>query len=102
MVLWQTLIAIVVLFALILVLGLLSYRLLTGGEESPEEELSEWGLATLQLFGFSTTLYVAFYALVANLIVVFAGSALARVFVSQEQTSYGQLSEEDHREPEPV
>ena len=58
------------------------------------------GLATLQFFGLSTTLYVAFYALVANLIVVFAGSALARVFVSQEQTSYGLLREEDHQEPE--
>jgi SSS family solute:Na+ symporter len=58
------------------------------------------GLATLQFFGFSTTLYVAFYALVANLVIVFVGSALARLFVAQEQTSYGLLREEDYKEPE--
>jgi hypothetical protein len=44
MILWQALIVFVILFALVLVIGLLSYRLLSGGEESPEEELSEWGL----------------------------------------------------------
>jgi solute:Na+ symporter, SSS family len=58
------------------------------------------GLAAPQLFGISAPLYVAFYALVANLIIVFVGSALARIFVSQEQTSYGLLTEEDHKEPE--
>ena len=64
-----------------------------------EQGYANGGPATLQLFGFSTTLYVAFYALVANLVVVFVGSALARVFVSQEQTSYG-LLREDYQEPE--
>jgi SSS family solute:Na+ symporter len=58
------------------------------------------GLATLQLFGLSTKVYVAVYSLVANLLVVFVGSALARFFVSQEQTSYGMLAEEQTREPE--
>jgi hypothetical protein len=37
---------------------------------------------------------------VANLLVVFVGSALARFFVSQEQTSYGMLVEEETKEPE--
>jgi hypothetical protein len=58
------------------------------------------GLAAPQPFGISTPVYVAFYALVANLIIVFVGSALARAFMSQEQTSYGLLTEEDHKEPE--
>jgi SSS family solute:Na+ symporter len=58
------------------------------------------GLATLQLFGLSTKAYVAVYSLAANLLIVFVGSALARLFVSQEQTSYGMLVEEEHEEPE--
>ncbi|MBV9453153.1 MAG: sodium:solute symporter family protein [Rubrobacter sp.] len=58
------------------------------------------GLATLQLFGLSTKAYVAVYSLVANLLIVFVGSALARYFVSQEQTSYGMLAEEETKEPE--
>jgi hypothetical protein len=37
---------------------------------------------------------------VANLLIVFVGSALARLFTSQEQTSYGMLTEEEHKEPE--
>jgi SSS family solute:Na+ symporter len=64
-----------------------------------EQGYANGGLATIQLFGFSMTLYVAFYALVANLIVVFAGSALARIFVTQAQTSYGLLTEADYAEP---
>jgi hypothetical protein len=63
-------------------------------------EVCRRGLATLQLFGLSTKVYVAVYSLVANLLVVFVGSALARFFVSQEQTSYGMLAEEETREPE--
>src|SRR5215207_8074847 len=44
MILWQALVVFVILFAVILVLGLLSYRFLGGGEESAEDEMSEWGL----------------------------------------------------------
>ena len=65
-----------------------------------QEGYAKGGLATLELFGFSTTLYVAVYALAANLLVVFVGSALARLFVSQEQASYGMLPEEEHEGPE--
>ncbi len=54
----------------------------------------------LGFLGFSTPLYVAFHALVANLLIVFVGSALARLFTSQEQTSYGMLTEEEYEEPE--
>lgn len=43
-ILWQALIVFIFLFILILVIGLLSYRWLSSGEESAEEELSEWGL----------------------------------------------------------
>jgi hypothetical protein len=50
--------------------------------------------------GFSTPLYVGFYALVANLVIVFVGSAVARFFLSQEQKSYGMLAEEEREEPE--
>ncbi len=44
MILWQALVVFVILFAVILVIGLLSYRFLAGGEESAEDEMSEWGL----------------------------------------------------------
>src|SRR5919202_1480222 len=44
MILWQALVIFVILFAVILVIGLLSYRFLGGGEESAEDEMSEWGL----------------------------------------------------------
>ena len=54
----------------------------------------------VELFGFSTTLYVGLYSLVANLLIVVVGSVLARLIVSQEQTSYGMLAEEEHEEPE--
>ncbi|CAN5347240.1 hypothetical protein BH24ACT19_BH24ACT19_00540 [soil metagenome] len=63
-----------------------------------QEGFANGGLATLELFGFSTTLYVAFYALVANLAVVFAGSALARLLGTRR--SYGPLTGEDDKEPE--
>ena len=53
---------------------------------------------TLTFFGHSVTLYIALYALVANLIVAFVGSAIARAVVSQEQTAYGSLSREDYEE----
>ncbi len=45
MILWQALIVFAILFAVVLVIGLFSYRLLGGGEEeSAEDEMSEWGL----------------------------------------------------------
>jgi solute:Na+ symporter, SSS family len=44
MILWQALVVFVILFAVILVIGLFSYRFLGGGEESAEDEMSEWGL----------------------------------------------------------
>ncbi len=37
--------------------------------------------------------------MVANLLVVFVGSAMARVFTSEEQKSYGMLTEEEREEP---
>jgi SSS family solute:Na+ symporter len=43
---------------------------------------------------FSTPLYVGFYALAANLVIVVVGSLLAQLFTSQEQKSYGMLTEE--------
>jgi solute:Na+ symporter, SSS family len=58
-----------------------------------EEGYANGGLATLKLFGFSSTLYVGFYALIANLLIVLVGSALARLFTSEEQKSYGMLTE---------
>jgi hypothetical protein len=63
-----------------------------------EQGYTNRGLGTLELFGFSTTLYVAFYALVANLVVVFVGSALAQLLGTQH--SYGLLTREDYEEPE--
>jgi SSS family solute:Na+ symporter len=60
-----------------------------------QEGYANGGLATLGLFGFSSTLYVGFYSLIANLLIVFIGSALARLFSSEEQKSYGMLAEED-------
>lgn len=59
-----------------------------------QEGYANGGLATLELFGFSSTLYVGFYSLVANLGIVFVGSALARLFTSEEQKSYGMLAED--------
>src|SRR5215204_2343998 len=58
------------------------------------------GLAPPMPLGFSTPLYVGFYALAANLVIVFVGSALSRFFVAQEQKSYGMLTEEEREEPE--
>ena len=58
------------------------------------------GLAPPAPLGFSTPLYVGFYALAANLLIVFVGSAVARFFLSQEQKSYGMLTEEEREEPE--
>src|SRR5215212_1294093 len=58
------------------------------------------GLAPPAPLGFSTPLYVGFYALAANLVIVFVGSAVARFFLSQEQKSYGMLTEEEREEPE--
>jgi SSS family solute:Na+ symporter len=65
-----------------------------------QEGYAQGGLDSVQLFGSPTTLYVGFYALGANLLIVFVGSALARLFISQEQTSYGMVTEEEHKEPE--
>jgi solute:Na+ symporter, SSS family len=70
-----------------------TYGMIQGG-------FANGGLAPPAPLGFSTPLYVAFYALVANLLIVFVGSALARLFTSQEQTSYGMLTEEEYEEPE--
>jgi hypothetical protein len=44
--------------------------------------------------------YVGFYSLIANLLIVFVGSALARLFTSEEQKSYGMLAEDERNEPE--
>lgn len=65
-----------------------------------QEEGFSGSTHALDLGGFSATLYIGLYALVANLIIVFVVSALIRVFVSREQTSYGLLSEEDYKESE--
>src|SRR5918997_901470 len=64
------------------------------------EGYAQGGLDNVQIFGSPTTIYVGFYSLAANLLIVFIGSALARLFTSQEQTSYGMLTEEEHKEPE--
>jgi hypothetical protein len=58
------------------------------------------GLAPPEPLGFLTPLYVGFYALAANLLIVFVGSALSQFFVAQEQKSYGILTEEESEEPE--
>src|ERR671916_304048 len=44
MVLWWALIVFIALFAVVGVIGVLSYRFRAGGEESAEDEMSEWGL----------------------------------------------------------
>jgi hypothetical protein len=64
------------------------------------EGYAQGGLDNVQIFGSPTTIYVGFYSLAANLLIVFIGSALARLFTSQEQTSYGMLTEEEYKEPE--
>src|SRR5918912_2042740 len=81
MILWQTLVVFILLFALILVIGLFSYRWLSGGEESPGEELAEWGLGGRR-FGTIITwflvggdLYTA-YTLVAVPALVFGKGAI--------------------------
>jgi hypothetical protein len=43
---------------------------------------------------------VGLYALAANLVIVFVGTALSHIFLSQEQKSYGMLAEEEREEPE--
>jgi SSS family solute:Na+ symporter len=65
-----------------------------------QEGYAQGGLDMVELFGFSTTLYVGLYSLVANLLIVVVGSVLARLIVSQEQTSYGMLAEEEREELE--
>jgi solute:Na+ symporter, SSS family len=70
-----------------------TYGMIQGG-------FANGGLAPPEPLGFSTPLYVGFYALAANLLIVFVGSALSRVFVSQEERSYGMLTEEEREEPE--
>src|SRR3954447_17266736 len=82
MILWQALVVFVILFAVILVLGLLSYRILGGGEEeSAEDEMSEWGLGGRR-FGTIITwflvggdLYTA-YTLIAVPALVFGKGAI--------------------------
>ncbi len=58
------------------------------------------GLAPPEPLGFSMPLYVGFYALAANLLIVFVGSLLAQLFTSQKQKSYWLLTEEEREEPE--
>src|SRR5918997_2234526 len=70
-----------------------TYGMILGG-------FANGGLAPPAPLGLATPIYVGFYALAANLLIVFIGSALARLFTSQEQTSYGMLTEEEHKEPE--
>jgi solute:Na+ symporter, SSS family len=70
-----------------------TYGMIRGG-------FANGGLAPPEPLGFSTPLYVGFYALVANLVIVFVGSLLAQLFTSQEQKSYGMLAEEEREEPE--
>ncbi len=53
---------------------------------------------SLELFGFSATRYTGFYALAANLLIVFGGSALARLLGARQP--YGMLTEEEQEEPE--
>jgi hypothetical protein len=70
-----------------------TYGMIQGG-------FANGGLAPPEPLRFSTPLYVGFYALAANLLIVFVGSALSQVFVAQEQKSYGMLTEEEREEPE--
>jgi len=70
-----------------------TYGMIQGG-------FANGGLAPPAPLGGFPPLYVGFYALAANLLIVFVGSALVRLFTSQEQTSYGMLIEEEREEPE--
>jgi SSS family solute:Na+ symporter len=70
-----------------------TYGMIQGG-------FANGGLAPPAPLGGFPPLYVGFYALAANLLIVFVGSALVRLFTSQEQTSYGMLVEEEREEPE--
>src|SRR5215208_828838 len=70
-----------------------TYGMIQGG-------FANGGLAPPAPLGGFPPLYVGFYALAANLLIVFVGSALVRLFTSQEQTSYGMLLEEEREEPE--
>jgi SSS family solute:Na+ symporter len=81
MILWQALIVFIVLFVVVLVIGLLSYRWRAGGEESAEDEMSEWGLGGRR-FGTIITwflvggdLYTA-YTLIAVPALVFGKGAI--------------------------
>jgi hypothetical protein len=65
-----------------------TYRMIQGG-------FGNGGLAPPEPLGFSTPIYVGFYALAANPLIVFVGSTLSQFFVAQEQKSYGMLSEEE-------
>src|ERR671921_1847397 len=82
MILWQALVVFVILFAVILVIGLLSYRLLGGGEEeSAEDEMSEWGLGgrrfgtVITWFLVGGDLYTA-YTLIAVPALIFGKGAI--------------------------
>ena len=81
MILWQALIVFIVLFVVVLVIGLLSYRWRASGDESAEDEMSEWGLGGRR-FGTIITwflvggdLYTA-YTLVAVPALVFGMGAI--------------------------
>ena len=80
MILWQALIVFIALFVVILVIGLLSYRWLSGGED-PGEELSEWGLGgrrfgtVITWFLVGGDLYTA-YTLVAVPALIFGKGAI--------------------------
>jgi SSS family solute:Na+ symporter len=64
-----------------------TYGMIQGG-------FANGGVAPPAPLGFSIPLYVGFYALAANLVIVLVGSLLAQLFTSQEQKSYGMLTEE--------
>jgi hypothetical protein len=70
-----------------------TYGMIQGG-------FANGGLAPPEPLGFSTPLYVGFYALATNLVIVFVASLLAQLFTSQEEKSYGLLTEEEHESAE--
>src|SRR3954466_11587784 len=81
MVLWGALIVFIILFAVVLVIGLLSYRWRAGGGESAEDGMSEWGLGgrrfgtIIPLFLVGGDLYTA-YTLIAVPALVFGKGAI--------------------------
>ena len=89
MILWQALIVFVILFVVVGVIGLLSYRFRAGGEESAEEEISEWGLGgrrfgtVITWFLVGGDLYTA-YTLIAVPGLVFGMGAIGLAVFQEE------------------